>query len=311
MTFDHGRAASIRVGVYARLSIDDFQNRNKKKGNTIPEESMSVTNQCENLMKYAAEMGWHVEKVYPDDGYSGSTFDRPGFNEMIDDVCTGIINLILVKDLSRFGRDYIEVMRYIEGIFPMHKCRFVALADSVDTANDYDHMLHIRNLLNDYYLKDLSKKIKSVHRTMALAGKRVAGRPPYGYRADPENIHKYNIDDYAANVIKRIYEMRKDGYGYARIAGVLNSEGILSPREYEYHVNGKPYPHPLRSVWLTKSVKTILRNESYIGHRIQLRSGTVSYKLPQIKQKPADEWIRVENVHDPIIDIKHGKPCKP
>jgi hypothetical protein len=163
-------------------------------------------------------------------------------------------------------------------------------------------MLSFKSIFNDFYLMDLSKKIKSSQRTMALEGKRVAGRPPYGYRADPADKHKFIIDEYAAGIVRRIFEMRLKGFGYSKIAGALNSENILSPREYAYHFGGKEYPYKIRSVWLSKAVKDVTRSEAYLGHRVQLRHSVISYKIHKMVTNPKDEWVRAENVHTPIID---------
>jgi len=290
----------FNVGIYTRLSIDDVRNRNKKK-NTLSNESTSVANQRDILSRHIMKMGWHEKRVYMDDGWSGSGFDRPAFKEMMDDVENGIINLILVKDLSRFGRNYIEVGRYTDFILPSLGCRFVALEDGIDTQFDDNEILPFRSIMNDYYLKDLSNKIKAAHKTMAYEGKRISGRPPYGYIADPKNYHRFITDEYAAGVVRRIYKLRLEGAAYGRIAGILNAEGILSPRAYEYQSLGKPYPYKGNPIWLVKAVKCILKSETYLGHRVQCKSMTMSHRSTKVMQKPPEEWIRVENVHEPII----------
>lgn len=265
------------------------------------DESMSVANQRELLLTHASAMGWRVDKVYTDDGWSGSDFRRPAFIEMIDYVKRERPDIILVKDLSRFGRDFIGVGRYTDYILPELGCKLVALHDSSGAADD-DVMLALKSIFNDFYLMDVSKKIRASKRSMALEGKWITGRLPYGYRADPADKHKFIVDEYAAGIVRKIFEMRLQGHGYAKIAGTLNSEGILSPREYEYHIKGKEYPYDIRSVWYAKAVKDIMRNEAYLGHRVQMRQGVVSYKNHKIVQKPEEEWIRVENAHAPLID---------
>ena len=265
------------------------------------DESMSVANQRELLLDHAATMGWRVDRVYTDDGWSGSDFRRPAFTEMMDYVRRERPGMILVKDLSRFGRDFIGVGRYTDYILPELGCKLVALHDSSGSADD-DVMLALKSIFNDFYLMDLSRKIKTSHRTMALEGKRVAGQPPYGYRADPADKHNFIVDGYAADIVRKIFEMRAQNYGYAKIAGILNSEGVLSPREYLYHVQGKEYPYKIRSVWMIKAVKDIMKNEAYLGHRVQLRHGVMSYKIHKAVHTPEEEWIRVENAHEAIID---------
>ena len=232
-----------------------------------------------------------------DDGYSGSNSERPQFLQMIEDVKAKKINLLLVKDLSRFGRNYIDVGMYTDYLLPAYGCRLVALQDNIDTGREDNEMLPFRSLLNDRYLKDLSDKIKASHYAMAREGKRVAGRPPYGYRIDPADKHNFTVDEYAAGIVKRIFDMRLQNTAYGKIAGMLNAEGILSPREYDYFVSGREWPYKNHSIWLVKAVKDILRNESYLGHRVQLRQGTVSYRLQKQVKKPEDKWVRADNVH--------------
>jgi len=292
------------VGIYTRLSVEDTANSGKAKGkiNTLDRDSVSIENQRIILSKYAMLRGWMETRAYADDGYSGGNFDRPAFKQMVKDAQDGIINLILVKDLSRLGRDYIEVGRYTDEIFPALGCRFVALMDDIDTGKDDNDMMPFRSLLNDYHLKDLSKKIKSVLNAKAKSGQYLANYAPYGYRKSSDDRHKLIVDEYAAGIVKKIFELRVQKHGYARIASILNSENILSPREYLYHSMGRENPYKKTSLWRDTSVKVLLKNEIYLGHIIQHTTGSLSYKNKTQIKRPECDWIRVENTHEPIID---------
>ncbi len=289
------------VGIYARLSVDDV--RNSKRQGSLSADSVSIQNQIEFLSRYARQQGWREVKCYRDDGITGSHSERPEFQQMLRDAEDGVINLILISDLSRFGRNYVEVGQYTDFILPSFGCRLVSVQDGIDTGSDNNDMMPFRALLNDRYLKDLSEKIKTAHRVMARDGKRVSGRPPYGYRPDPKNKHAFVVDEYSAGIVRRIFQMRLDGMGYGRIAGALNLDGILCPREYEFQVvRGGKNPFPRSSVWTAGSVKNTLHTEAYIGNRVQCRTAPLSYRLSKTKIKSEDEWIRAENTHPAIID---------
>jgi len=289
------------VGIYARLSVDDANNSNKVHYNCLSDnESGSIENQKAILSKFAMLNGWIETKVYSDDGYSGSDFQRPGFTQMLEDAKNGIINLILVKDLSRLGRDYIEVGRYVDIIFPSLGCRFVSLLDEVDTSKEDNDMMHFRNLMNDYLLKDLSIKIKSALISKARSGQFLSAYAPYGYRKHPDDKHKLIIDEYASEIIRRIFDMRLQGVSYYKITAILNSEGILAPRAYWQKTYGSE-GQKSKSLWTYKSVKTILKNEIYIGTLILNRTGTLSHKSKSHIEKPKELWFCHTNSHAPII----------
>jgi len=228
-----------KVGIYCRLSVDDASNSAKAKNYIPADESVSIENQRELLSKFAMLNGWVETKTYCDDGYSGGNFQRPGFLEMLEDARKGVINLILVKDLSRLGRDFVEVGRYTDVVFPSLGCRFVSVLDCLDSEGDNTDMLHFRSLMNDYHLRDLSSKIKSVLHSKKASGQFVAAYAPYGYRKSAEDKHKLVIDEYAAGIVRRIYDMRLAGTAYGQITATLNREGITSPRIYWSQINGK------------------------------------------------------------------------
>ena len=289
-----------KVGIYCRLSVDDASNSAKAKGYIPADESASIENQYELLSKFVMLNGWTEVKSYRDDGYSGGNFQRPGFLEMLEDARHGLINLILVKDLSRLGRDFVEVGRYTDVIFPALGCRFVSVLDCLDSEGDNTDMLHFRSLMNDYHLKDLSGKIKSVLHAKMRSGQYIAAYAPYGYRKSEEDRHRLVIDEEAAAVVRRMFELRRGGMAYGKIAAVLNSEGILSPRWYwakRYGSGSCKYAN----LWMYATVKNILTNEVYTGNLIQNQTGSRSYKDDTMIYKPESEWIRHEALHEAII----------
>ena len=289
-----------RVGAYCRLSVDDASNSAKARNYIPADESASIENQRELLSKFIMLNGWVETRTYCDDGYSGGNFQRPGFLEMLEDARNGVINLILVKDLSRLGRDYVEVGRYTDIIFPSLGCRFVSVLDSLDSEGDNTDMLHFRSLMNDYHLRDLSSKIKSVLYSKKASGQYVSSNAPYGYRKSVEDGHKLVIDEYAAGVVRRIYEMRLAGTSYGQIVATLNREGIISPRLYWSKINGKDSCKAAQ-LWTIATVKTILCNEVYKGTMLMNYHGTRSYKDHTLISKPECEWIRHEGLHEAII----------
>ncbi len=274
-----------KVGIYCRLSIDDANNSAKK--NYIPAaESVSIENQHEMLSKFCMINGWSEIKAYKDDGFSGGNFNRPAFLEMIEDARHGLINLILVKDLSRLGRDFVEVGRYTDVIFPSLGCRFVSVLDCLDSEGDTD-MLHFRSLMNDYHLKDLSEKIKSVLQAKRKNGQYLTSYAPYGYAKDPDNKNHLVIDLEKSEIVRRIYDLRFYGMSYSKITAILNEEKIATPSG--------------RGFWQTQTVKAILSNEIYLGNLVINRYGHRSYKDKTRIQKPESEWIRHEGTHEAII----------
>lgn len=289
-----------KVGIYCRLSVDDASNSAKVKNYIPADESVSIENQYELLSKFVMLNGWTEVKSYSDDGYSGGNFQRPGFLEMLEDARHGLINLILVKDLSRLGRDFVEVGRYTDVIFPSLGCRFVSVLDCLDTEGDNTDMLHFRSLMNDYHLKDLSNKVKSVLHAKMRSGQYIAAYAPYGYRKSAEDRHRLVIDEEAAAVVRRMFELRRGGMAYGKIAAVLNSEGILSPRWYwaKLYGNGSC---KYANLWMYATVKNILTNEVYTGNLIQNQTGSRSYKDDTMIYKPESEWIRHEALHEAII----------
>ena len=288
-----------KVGIYCRLSVDDANNSAKAKNYIPADESVSIENQRELLSKFVMLNGWIETKTYIDDGYSGGNFQRPGFLEMIEDARNGVINLILVKDLSRLGRDFVEVGRYTDSVFPSMGVRFVSVLDCLDSDGDND-MLHFRSLMNDYHLRDLSNKIKTVFRSKQASGQCLISTAPFGYQRSADDRHRLVIDESAASVVRQMYEWRREGMSYNKITAELNRAEIPSPRVNRYLLEGKencPFPQ----LWTIRTVKLILQNEVYIGNFVMNKLGTRSYKDRTMVRKPESEWIRIKGAHEAII----------
>lgn len=286
------------VGVYVRLSKDD-----ERAG-----ESVSIENQKLMLTKYVKEQGWNEAEIYVDDGFSGTNFDRPAVTRLIEDAKDKKINLILVKDLSRFGRNYIQVGQFTDYLFPMIGCRFIALNDGVDTIHNDNDIMPFRNLFNEFQSRDTSKKIKAVKRTCAQNGMYVGAYAPYGY-IKSEDKHTFLVDETAAVTVRKIFDLRCKGISFRKIARALNIEGILPPRDYFYQKKGEPNPCTCNHLWCDSTVQSIIRNEAYIGNMVQMKAGNLSYKNKKSVSKPQEEWIRVENTHEPIIERDTWNLC--
>ena len=289
-----------RVGIYCRLSVEDSANSAKAKNYIPADESVSIENQYELLSKFTMLNGWTEVKSYRDDGYGGGNFQRPAFLEMLEDARHGLINLILVKDLSRLGRDFVEVGRYTDVIFPSLGCRFVSVLDCLDSEGDSTDMLHFRSLMNDYHLKELSGKVKSVLHAKMRNGQYIAAYAPYGYRKSAEDRHRLAIDEEAAAVVRRIFDMRYNRASYGKIAAVLNRDGILSPRwHWALHYGNGSCKYA--KLWMYSTVKNLLNNPVYLGNLTQNTTGSRSYKDGTMIRKPEAEWIVHEDAHEAII----------
>ena len=285
----------FNVAIYIRLSREDGDK----------EESDSVGNQRKLLTEYVAKKeDFIVYDTYIDDGYSGTNFNRPSFQRMITDIEDGKVNCVVVKDLSRFGRDYIDTGRYLERYFPELGVRFISVTDSIDSMKQaYDMLLPIKNIFNEQYARDISKKIQATVKSKQKAGEFIGAFTSYGYKKSPVNKNKLVIDDYAADVVRRIFSLYIQGYGKQRIAKLLNAEGILCPAEYK-KVNGENYKNWNRlestTYWSYSTINSILHREMYVGNMVQ---GTKHQRMRSKQKKmPKEDWIIVENTHEPIID---------
>ena len=284
---------TYNVGIYCRLSNDD-----ERDG-----ESVSIENQKLLLQQYVRDRGWNEVDVYIDDGYSGTNFQRPGVQRLIEDAKAKRINVILVKDLSRFGRNYIEFGQYTDYLFPSIGCRFIALNNGIDTGtkDSSNDVMCFLNLFNEFYSRDTSKKVKAVKKACAENGKFMGTHPPLGYMRDPADKHHFLIDEETAPIVRRIFSLRASGMTFRRIATTLNEEGVPSPGEFYYQRKGTSDPRRINHKWAETTVKVLLRNEVYIGNMVQGKSASLSYKTKKQVRRPEEEWIRVEGTHEPII----------
>ncbi len=249
-----------RVGIYLRLSRDD--------GNSNA-ESMSIVTQKQMLTDYVKERGWDLTETYIDDGYSGTTFDRPAFQRMLKDIEHGYIDCVITKDLSRLGRNYAKTGYYTEEYFLEHGVRYIAVNDNVDTMKDDNDIAPFKNILNEMYAKDISRKIRSARAVSARQGKFLGSKPPFGYIRCPTDKHKLIIDEKPAQIISRMFDMFASGDSGRHISDVFNNEGILSPRAYYYQQIGRENPLNESMTWNSNTVMQLLRNPVYIGNMVQ------------------------------------------
>ena len=282
------------VGLYLRLSKDD-----ERQG-----ESLSIDHQRTILRKYAEEHGFTVYDEYIDDGVSGTTFQRPEVQRLLDDAKTGMINTIIVKDLSRFGRNYIEVGQYVDYVFPAFGIRFIAIQDNVDTENRDSNameMMPIMNVFNEWHAANTSKKLRAVKKSNALAGIYNGAKLAYGYMKANDKKHTPLIDEEVAPIIVRIFEMYASGLSAKKIAATLTLEGIPSPKKYAYEKLGFRGRQGEHDIWCPTTICLMLDNMLYIGHLPQLRTSSVSYKNHKKYKKDPSDWVITYNNHESII----------
>ena len=292
------------AAMYLRLSKDD-----EDRGSFNKSESNSIGNQRELIKSFLRERpDIELYDIYVDDGFSGSNFDRPEFKRMIGDIEAGRVNCVVVKDLSRFGRDYIESGRYIQKTFPALGVRFIALTDHFDSISadtgESSIVLPVKNFINDSYCRDISTKVKSQLAVKYKNGECIAAFAAYGYRKSDTDKNRLVIDEYAAENVRRIFAWKIEGLALSAIAEKLNSLGILSPKEYKksmglsYHGG---FSGTGRSGWGSTTIKRILTNEVYLGHMVQGKTEKVNYKVKKHTVKPEGEWVKVENTHEAIV----------
>lgn len=280
------------AALYIRLSKEDE--------NEGPSES--VTNQKSLLNEFVRQHRLSVYDTYIDDGWSGTSFDRPDFQRMIADIEAKKVNMVITKDLSRLGRDYIMTGHYMERYFPEKRVRYISLLDGIDTgvestAND---ITPFRAIMNDMYAKDISKKIKSVKRDKQRKGQFIGGKPVYGYKMHPTEKNQIVIDEEAAPIVRRIFSMALEGMSCRQIAVQLNEEKIPTPAAYA----GLPVanPGPYTGLWSSARISDMLQNETYIGNMVQGRSVKISYKSRKCLKQNRANWVVVAGTHEPLID---------
>lgn len=279
--------------MYIRLSREDGDKQ----------ESESINNQRNILQRYVKENNLNFIREYVDDGVSGTTFDRPSFNEMLKDIENNNINMVITKDLSRLGRDYIKTGYYIEDFFPKNNIRYVSILDGIDTYLDSTNndITPFKAIMNDMYAKDISKKIRSVFKEKQKNGEYMCSTPAYGYKRHPTIKNKLVIDEQVENVVEKIFNMYAEGHGSAEIVDFLNSNKYLSPLGYRKNKIVRD-ENKVGYNWNEVTVCNMLKNEVYIGNTVQNKRSIISYKVKKIRNVNKDEYIRVNNTHDAIID---------
>ena len=280
------------VALYIRLSKED-----ESEG-----PSESVTNQKSLLQEFVRSHNLSVYDTYIDDGWSGTSFDRPDFQRMIGDIEAKKVNMVITKDLSRLGRDYIMTGHYMERYFPEKRVRYISLLDGIDTgvessAND---ITPFRAIMNDMYAKDISKKIKSVKRDKQRKGQFIGGKPMYGYKMHPSEKNRIVIDEEVAPIVRRIFSMALEGMSCRKIAATLNEEHVPTPATYCGWNMGRKGPYA--GLWSSERISEMLRNETYIGNMVQGRMVKISYKSRKCLRQTQENWVVVKDTHEPIID---------
>ena len=282
------------TALYCRLSRDDG----------TESESNSIGNQKKLLSQKAKEMGLTDTKYYVDDGYTGTNFNRPGFQQLIDDIEIGLVSAVMVKDLSRLGRDYVSVGNYTDSYFPEHNIRFIAVNDAIDSDEGESEIAPFKNILNEMYARDISKKIRSSHRLRGSMGEPLS-QPPYGYMKSPENKKKWIIDPEAATVVKSIFKMCLDGKGNETIARELQESEVLIPMAY-WQSKGlnrggkKTQTNPYK--WCKTTVQKILSQQEYCGDIINFKTYSKSFKNKRRIENSKENWAVFKDVNEPIID---------
>lgn len=282
------------VGIYIRLSREDDD-----KGN----ESESITNQKSLLLQYVKENNLRVFDIYIDDGYSGTNFDRPDFNRLLNDIELDKVNMVITKDMSRLGRDYIGTGNLIEKYFPDHNVRYLAVTDNIDTFldNSNNDIAPFKAIMNDMYAKDISKKIKSSLKAKMKEGKWVGGRTPFGYNQDKDNKNHLVINTEQAVIVRRIFDMCLEGLSFFKIAKQLTNERIKTPAQY-YNFKWKSHYNLKYGEWHSKTIRDILTNRIYIGDMVQNRRSKINYKVKKVIRNNPKDYIIVENTHESIIN---------
>ena len=288
------KSRDVTAFLYERLSRDD----------NLEGESYSIGNQKKLLTKVAKEKGYTNLVHFLDDGISGVTMDRPGFNDMMEQLAAGKAAAVFVKDLSRLGRNYIEVGRLTEEFFPEHDIRLVAVSDNIDTAEGENELAPIRNLFNEWYARDISKKRRISNKIKGNAGEPM-GPPPYGYKKDPDDPKRWIVDEEAAQVVRRVFRMTLDGYGTEQIATIFSKEKILTPIAYwrEKGVN-RPGKSKLRGpyMWNSSTITHILSLQEYCGDILNFKTYSKSYKNKKRLANDRENWVIFQDVHEPIIE---------
>ena len=293
------------TALYERLSRDDEQLG----------ESNSIVNQKQMLEDYAAKNGYPNCVHYTDDGYSGGSFDRPAWKKMMEDIDAGRISTVIAKDMSRIGRNYLEVGYYTEVLFSQKNIHFIAIANGVDSSNQSSsEFAPFLNVMNEWYLRDCSRKIKASKQVLGNSGKHLSAHAAYGYKKDPEDKHHWLIDEEAAEVVKKIFRLCIDGLGTQEISRVLQREKIESPAYYQARHGFGRYkynPEKLKPYnWSATMIRDIIKKPEYLGYTVNFRTSSKSYKEKVNIQNPPEKWAVFEGTQEPIVDLETWQLCQ-
>lgn len=284
-------ADNNNAGIYLRLSKEDINS---------DFDSQSIQNQKSLITDYAAKNGFVIYDYYIDDGYSGGDFERPAFKRLIEDIENGNLNVVITKDISRLGRDFIETSHYIFKYFPEKNVRYISILDNFDTMkpNGMEDIIPFQTIINDMYLRDISKKIKSIRHNKMRAGLFVGSCVSYGYKRDDVDKRKFVVDEFAADVVRKIFNMKAAGSSNVMIARSLTNQGILPPNVYNNRNINLTYT---TNLWKASTIASILKNEVYIGNLVQHKYDRINFRSKKKALLPRSEWIIVENNHEPIV----------
>ncbi|MCI8964814.1 MAG: recombinase family protein [Clostridia bacterium] len=285
----------FKVGIYTRLSREDEKEK----------ESESIDTQKKLLINYIKSQGWTLFKIYVDDGFTGTNFNRPDFKKLINDIEASNVNLVITKDLSRLGRDYIETGYYLEKYFPLKNVRYIALNDGIDTFdnnNTNNDMTPFKSVFNDMYAKDISKKVRSSLLTKAASGQNIKSFLPYGYRKDENDKNIILVDYEVSPIVQKIFEMYYKGSNKTEICKYLNTNKILTPLAYKRKTTNYFNPNNKTNLWSTTMISKILRDRIYTGDLVQHKYSKLNYKTKKVINVPKNQYIIIKNNHEPIID---------
>lgn len=287
-----------KAALYCRLSKDDEQSG----------DSVSIETQRMMLTKFCNQQRFEIFDIYVDDGYSGLNFNRPSFQRLINDLERNKFNILITKDLSRLGRDYIQTGFYIDVYFVTKGIRYIAINDGIDTLTDNNDIAPFKNILNDMYAKDLSRKVKSAKQQRAQNGLFISAQAPYGYKVDPYNRNRLVVDPEASLTVKKIFNLAKKGYSYSEISRFLEKDKIITPSVYKaIHGDSRFLRYATKEniySWPYQTIKSIISNATYVGDMVNHKVEILNYKTKKRVRIPTEEQIVVQNTHEPIIDRK-------
>lgn len=293
----YGNDINYKTAIYCRLSKDDEQ----------VGESVSIETQKILLTDYCIEHNYEIYDIYIDDGFSGLNFNRPAFTRLLNDIDNGKVNLVITKDLSRLGRDYIQTGYFTDVYFDKKRVRYIAVNDGIDTSRNDNDIAPFKNILNDMYARDISRKVKTARHQRAIKGYYISPQAPFGYKPDPNNRNHLIIDDEAATVVREIFKLASEGNSFTEIGRKLTSAGVITPAAYKLKNGDTKFIRYLNSAslsspWCYETVRTILLDSVYKGDMVNHKTEVINYKTKEVVAIPREEYIVVPNRHEAIIE---------